>query len=896
MTLPRAVSPALTLAGQPARRAGAMVLTLRDPFNPGRRTQRLVRRRHKIAALAPRTRLPTIAYLNGRVILRKEWHRRVAPGDVVAFVTLPLGGDGEKNPLQMVAMIALMVYAPQMAAAMWAEAGAIQIVGSITLNTITSGIISMAGNALIGAAFAGKPAEPSPMAQSMMATPSPTYNINAQGNMARINAAIPVQYGKMMAYPDFAAQPYAEFAGNEQYLFQLLCLGQGYYEIESIRIEDTSISSFAEIDYEIIDPGGTLTLFPASVVTSTEVAGQEAVYDTWLGPFVANAAGTTANTLAVDVVCPRGLFYANDSGGLSTTSLSFTVEARLIDSGGAPLGSYVTLGTETLSAGTNTPQRYSFRYSGLSGRYEVRLKRTTTAGGTTRYGDDLMWAGLRAYLPETRSWAGQTVIALRMRASNNLSGQASRKINVICTRKLPIYSGGVWTSPQVTRSPAWALADTLRASYGGGLSDDRIDIAQLTTLAATYAARGDTFDARFDSALTLWEAVNRIGQAVRTKPYQQGGVVHFVRDEAASVPVALFSMRNIVRGSFSIDYLMPTDDTADALDVGYFDGTVWSPRRVTASLPGSSEAVPLKMELFGVTQRQQAYQEGVYLAAVNRYRRKRISFQTEMEGFIPAFGDLIAIAHDMPAWGTSGEVIGYNAGTKVISLSEPVTFGGGDHYIGLRKRNGSISGPYVVTAGADAYQVVHTAATIDDTPYTGGAEERTHFAFGAGETWRQPARVVAVKPSGLNRVTIEAINEDASVHTADTGVTAPAAQYSNLVSLYTAPVVAGLTARSQVDDPTVILVSWQAAPGARFYIVDVSSDGDVWTRVGETTGNNTTIAAVYGNGTLIRVAAFGFTLGPSIQIAYATYSDYMWAVPDTGLMWSATSTDLMWSA
>lgn len=879
------------------------VLTCRDPFNPGKRTQRAVRRRRRIAALAPRTRLPVIAYYNGRVILRNEWRRRVADGDVVAFVVLPLGGggDGGKNPLQVVATIALMAFAGPIANSIYgavAEAGAGAWL-SETGFAVLKGAVSVAGNALIGAAFAGKPSLPSPMqagGNAGFAAPSPTYNLQAQGNLARLDAAIPVQYGYMMAYPDFAAQPYAEFAGNEQYLYQLLCLGQGYYEIEAIRIEDTPISSFAEIDYEIIEPGGTLTLFPASVTTSGEVSGQDAEYDTWLGPYVANAAGTQANTLAVDVVCPRGLYWANDSGGLSQTSVSFIVEARTIDAGGTPTGSYVEIGSETLTAGTNTPQRYSFRYTVSGARYEVRLKRTSAAGGSTRYGDDLAWAGLRAYLPETRTWAGQTVIALRMRASNNLSGQASRKINVICTRKLPIYSAGVWTAPQVTRSPAWAMADALRASYGGGLADSRINIDQIVTLAATYAARGDTFDARFDNTMTLWEALGKIGQAVRTKPYQQGGIIHFVRDEAASVPVALFSMRNIVKGSFSVDYLMPTDDTADAIDVGYFDGTVWSPRRVTASLPGSAEAVPLKVELFGVTQRQQAYQEGMYLAAVNHYRRKRISFATEMEGFIPSFGDLIAISHDMPAWGTSGEVTAYNAGTKTLTLSEPVSFGVGTHYIGLRSRDGSIAGPYVVTAGADAYQVVHTAASIDLTPYVGGAEERTHFAFGLGEAWRQSARVLAVKPRSLTQVEIEAINEDASVHTADSGVTAPAAQSSSLISLYTMPVVSGLTARSQVDDPAVILVSWKAAPGGRFYVVEVSADGDVWSRVGETTGNNYTIDAVYGNATLIRVAAFGFTLGPFVQIAYGTYSDYMWSATDTDLMWSATDTDLMWSA
>lgn len=875
----------------------AHVLTCRDPFNPGRRDHAVIRRRRKIGNLAPRTAQPCIAYHNGRVILRREWHRRVMDGDVVGFVVLPAGGGGGgKNPLQAVLSLGVMALSGGIAGALLMEAGAVQVLGSITLKTIVGGAISMAGNALISHAFAGRPSNPSSLSVPGGSIPaaSPTYNIAAQGNLARLDAAVPVQYGRMMAYPDLAAQPYAEYSGNEQYLYQLLCIGQGYYDVESIRIEDTSIASFPEITYEVVAPGAALTLFPANVVTSVEVTGQLALNGVWLGGFIANASGTTANTIAVDVVCPRGLYYANDSGGLSAVSITFTVEARTVDSGGAPISGWVTLGTETLTGGTSTPQRYSFRYGSLSGRYEVRLQRTSAPGGTARYADDLNWAGLRAYLPETRTWPGMTLIGLRMQASNSLSGLSARKINVICTRKLAIYSAGAWSAPQPTRSPAWALADALRASYGGGLADARIDIAQLVTLAATYAARGDTFDARFDSTLTLWEAVQRIGQAVRTRPYMQGGIVHFVRDEAASVPVALFSMRNIMRGSFSVDYLMPTEQTADAMDVAYFDADVWSSRRVAAALPGSSSLVPLKIDLFGVTNREQAYREGLYLAAVNRYRRKSIKFTTEMEGFIPSFGDLIAVSHDMPAWGTGGEVTAYDAGGKIITLSEPVTFASGTYYIGLRKRDGTVSGPYVVTAGADAYHVVHTG-TLDFTPYTGGAEERTHFAFGKGEAWRQPARVVSVRPISLTQVSIEAINEDASVHTADTGASAPAAQYSLLPSLFTAPLVAGLTVRSSTSDPATALVSWQSAPGAIYYIVDISSDGDTWGRVGETTGNNYTVKAVYGNASLIRVAAVGRTRGPFVLVAYATYSGYMWNAVSSTLMWSGAPSTLMWS-
>jgi hypothetical protein len=47
------------------------------------------------------------------------------------------------------------------------------------------------------------------------------------------------------------------------------------------------------------------------------------------------------------------------------------------------------------------------------------------------------------------------------------------------------------------------------------------------------------------------------------------------------------------------------------------------------------------------------------MAAANRYRRRMVNFRTELEGLIPTYGDLIAIAHDMPRWGESGDVVAY---------------------------------------------------------------------------------------------------------------------------------------------------------------------------------------------------------------------------------------------
>lgn len=870
----------------------ATLVKVRDPYHPMKsREVSALSAAGPLSACAPKTDQPFIILRNGEAVLRANWHQPIERGDLIAVVLLPQGGGGS-NPLKLVLMIAVSYFTAGLGGAMLGIEGA-AAVGSFGV-AIANAAVGMLGAALVNALIP-TPTANSSSKLSSAASASPTYSLSAQGNTARLEQAIPVQYGRLQCFPDFAAMPYVEYAGNEQYLYQLLCIGAGQYDIEAIRIEDTPISSFDEIETQIIEPGGSITLFPSNVVTSVEVSGQEALTSTWLGPFVANAEDTQAQYIGIDVVMPRGLYYANDDGGLNAVSVTWTVQARLIDDTGAPLGSWATLGTPTVTAATATPGRYSYRYAVTPGRYEVRFQRTDTKQTGSRYGHELSWAGLRAYLPETRDFGNVTLLAMKMKATNNLSSQASRKINVICTRKLLTWhpSTGWSTEAAATRSIAWALADQLKnADYGGGLADARIDLQGLYDLDAVWAARGDTFDGRFDSTLTLWEVLSQTAKAGRAKPYMQGGIVYVVRDQAVTVPVAMYSMRNIVRGSFGMEFLTPSDETADTISVSYYDNVAWKQRRVSAELSGSAASKPAKIELFGVTDRQHAYQEGLYYAACNRYRRTIIRFQTEMEGFIPSFADLIAISHDLPQWGQSFECVAWDAGTRTLTVSEPLTWDSGIHYVGLRKRDGSMSGPYQVTAGADAYHVV-LATSPDFTPYTGLTEERTHGCFGWGETWRQLARVTAIRPRGLNTVEIECVNEDPSVHTADQGVTAPPVNSSQLPTYNTAPVVLGLSARSMPGSPEKMLLSWQPAPGADYYLIEQSSDRETWTRTGEPSACNYVATALYGAQTVIRVAAVGMTRGPWVSVDYSLTADYMWT-GDANLMWNADDSTLMW--
>ena len=707
--------------------------------------------------------------------------RVIRPGELVSVIRWPRGGGGGgggKSPLRTILTIAVMVAAAASggaAAGLIGLEGSATIFGSFTVANAVGGVLAMAGAALVNtvipAPSAAIPSESWGSAGSSPA-PSPTYSLQAQGNQGRLGQPIPVIYGRHQIYPDLAATPYEEYIDNDQYLFQLHVIGQGQYDIEKICIEDTPISSFDEVSTELIPPGATITLFDARVVTAGEVSGQElkapndliAGSDGIIGPFMATAVGTQAGAIGVDMVMDRGLYYANDSGALDQRSISWRVEAQTVDDAGIGVGAWTLLGNHTVTNATTTPIRQSTRYPVTPGRYQVRAIRTDTKDTSSRAGHSILWAALRAYVPGQPDFGPVTLLAVKMRATDNLSARSSRKINVIVTRKLPVWSAtGGWSDLQPTRSIAWAFANACRAEYGAKLADARLDLKALVALDAVWTARGDFFDAVFDSPVTVWEALARIARCGRAVPIPQGGVVRIVRDAPQTLPVAMFGPRNIVKGSFKLGYIMPGDNTADGVTVEYYSSVTWKPDDVTQALADSKLANPAKVTLFGCTGRDQAAREGLYMAANNRYRRRMITFSTELDGMIPTYGDLIAITHDMPRWGQGGEIVGY-AGDR-LDLSEPLDWtDGAPHYIALRRRDGGLAGPYKVAAVDGAPSAVRLVEPLTITPYIGGGEERTSYSFGPADLWARMARVLSIKPRGADTVQITAVAEDERVH------------------------------------------------------------------------------------------------------------------------------------
>lgn len=721
---------------------------------------------------------PTYCEFNGFPLMRAAWmYVRIKPGDVCAFKAIPHGGGGGggKNPLRIVMSIVIMVVAVYTGGLAAGAMGFTQgTAGYAAASAAVGAAVTVAGTALMNVLLPLPKANASlGQARSNPLETSATYSISSQGNSARPDQVVTCQFGRHLQFPDKIASAWSYYENDQQYLCQALCLGVGEYDIEKKRIGTTSIENFPEITDQVVPPGEACTLFDVNVYQSDEVGGQPLIGVNeqdgveYIGPFIANPVETVANRLAIDVSTPRGLGYGNDSGGIDVLSITWSVEVRAVDDDDLPDGDWVVLGSETLSGNTIDVWRRSYEYDlPAPGRYEVRVRRTNDRNTSFRANHVLSWIGLRTFLDGPDSFDDVTIWMVKARATDSLSSQTSNQLNVLQTRKLPVWDSETgWSEPVATRSIVWAFCEIARAQYGGQLDNTRLPLDDLAALDAELEGRGDHFDAVFDSKTTVWDALQRVARCGRAAPVPIGGVVHMVRYRPQTMPTAMFGPRNIVKGSFNISYAMPSEETADSVKLKFFSEKTWRWKTVIGKVAGSAAKNPAPVTFFGITNEEHAQREADAIAAANVYGRRTAKLETEMDGMIPIYGDLVMLSHDVPEWGAGGEATDWDAENSILTLSEPLTFSEGvPHFIWLRRNNGSVSGPWEVEAG-EAANKLHVLEELDFDPYTGSEKERSYFCFGPSQEWGQFAVVRYARPrKGGERVELSFVVEDARAH------------------------------------------------------------------------------------------------------------------------------------
>lgn len=649
---------------------------------------------------------------------------------------------------------------------------------------------------------------------------------------------------------------------------------QTYTKANGRKIVLQNVSSVSVPVYvQFVEAGDTVTLFPDNVEISPNVASQELIAPNAdghaaIGPFAVNSPGTEVTQILLGYIAPSGIGQYADNGSLYDYSVSITAEYQQIDDNGSALSGWKTLRNTTLTAGTLTAQRRTETCNVPSGRYQVRVRRTSNKRTDNRAVETVQWESMVGIIPGSLTY-GQSAIAVKLKATNTLSQNAASNFKVLQTRKLPLYdrATGSWTEPQATRSFAAAMSQVVKAKWGGQLVDRQIDLDGLWRIGEELEARGWHFDFWLDGSYVVWSLITEMCEAYRIVPRAAGSVLSFVQDKGGRPVKHVFSPYDIVRGTFSVSWTTHSDTTPDDVLVSYLDETVgYVQRDVRAKLPESESRKTASHEYMGVVNRDHAHKAGLFRAACNRWRRLGCEFETEGVGRNLNLGDVVSITHPRFRNAANGRVEGWDEASLILQLDRDVQPAEDViSYLSLCRPDGSPWGPVRllwVEEGMARFDPADYAALImqgHGSPFqwltTGADRVPTVWTLLDGRDFTRRYIIAGIVPQSLYRYKISCINDDSRVDSNDDMETPPWEYRGQL------PTDTGLTAPENLrvsvtttDLQKIVQALWDEVTGATGYEVQFGADGVNWTRYGQV--NTSSVTLTLGMGSVwLRVAA-----------------------------------------
>lgn len=406
-------------------------------------------------------------------------------------------------------------------------------------------------------------------------------------------------------------------------------------------------------------------------------------------------------------------------------------------------------------------------------RAEARIKkRWVDLGGRANEEarDDTTWYHLRGRMENSpTSYPGLTVMSFKIRGGDRLSAQSESQVSCEPTRILPIYSNGVWLEKAPTRDIVpWCLHQLKQRGY----TDADFDLPEWTNFHNKCVARGDTYDETLDSAITVKDMVNNalacgFGELVVFR-----GLLRPVRDEARAAfdatygpKTQTYSPQNMTK-MLKISGAMPSINDFDGVDVEYFSRKTWAWETVECRWPGDEGFKVEKIRLPGISDETRAWRIGMRRRGHQKFRTDVYSWETELDGGNSGYLSFAAVADDAPKRCQSAILLDFlvSPGGTLLRSSEPLDFSaGGEHRIGIRRLDGTLSGPWTASR-VDDYTARVDA--LDFTPVVDGPLEPPHILFGPATRWAYPTLITSSDPANGN-FAMKGMPYDARVYTYD---------------------------------------------------------------------------------------------------------------------------------
>lgn len=764
----------------------------------------LDRRRRLLSGLVKRHRIPgrpCIVSLHRRgaaympvdktVRLRKTWkNTHVGPNDVVVITYLPLGGmggggqKGGKNIGAALGMLLMSIFVPWAVGAIAPAIGLGGVLGTSAGLTMAGKIVSMGIIAGIGYLIS-KATQP----KANKEKEKEAYGVSGGGNVARAGDRIPVNYGRTWTQPDLTQADYFTYAEvgdlsdpDDMILYKRMCLGLGKYVIHKIKIgeaiawteEHGKQEPFLGMELEFIQPGQKSDLVPGAVYSSPNVNGIDMGYADdpipWKGPFPVTEPGKRTRRVQIDWSMPNGYYYTGRHGK-GEVGVGLRIEAIEIDDDGVHIGDYIHLGTLGRAGIATGAVRLTKMFTvDQTKRWAIRACPThvnQSHHDNISVVDQVYWDGLRAHLDTEPARPHTTEIAMKVSANAMGDTMSFSDVWVEATKILPVYRNGTWVE-EPTRKAVWAYADAVRnATYGGAVNDMKFDTVTAAHYASTVTAY-DTFDGQIRGPVSVFEAAQTILGVMRAEPVVMGDVWSMTRDEPRQYSNHVITRRQIVKDTSGVEFDLDMTHGESDVIVSYFSECDPKRRNEVRETIGERTITPKRIEAFGVSSLAHARHLAKWFAATAYYRRENRLFTTEMQGRIFQRNESALV----DCWflnATKAAGVDGRDGTSLF-LDQDIEVKAGD-YLFLRTETGLNWGPVRVTAGAHTDEIVVNAADVATVEaYTGrpfgslfvGRSNKllpVTALIGPLKEIQQGYLLRSVRPAGMNRVEVQAVND-----------------------------------------------------------------------------------------------------------------------------------------
>ena len=251
------------------------------------------------------------------------------------------------------------------------------------------------------------------------------YNISGARNSAQPFAVIPSVLGKARFVPPYAGLPYTEIVDNDQYLRLLVVWSYGACRITELKIGETLIDDYDDIEYEhVLNDGGAtaVTLYPDQVRQEDLSLALEQDDAGGYGDWQERTTPIETDEIGITVTWSQGLTRYKSSG--KRVDFTTHVQAEYSVAGAASWTSFVD---EDVVAHTAQPLRRSWRTTVSRDQYDVRVRYRYVISAALEDPDkvraDATWTALRSFKNEDPiQLDGLSYTAIRVRATDQLNG------------------------------------------------------------------------------------------------------------------------------------------------------------------------------------------------------------------------------------------------------------------------------------------------------------------------------------------------------------------------------------------------------------------------------------------------------------------------------------------